>query len=189
MHNRTEDAEVTSQRILNLDPLNPFSRVQRVWLSVLARQYDETIRRAQTLLEVWPGNIMSPFFVAQANAMQRKTAETRTTCGKVIAATTGAFSMQTTAVCVWALGSVGQTAEARRLILTLEHPPAGVWLDPAMMTSAYGGVGDLDRALEWFQRGIDERAPNMIYANAGPAFDFARPDPRFQALLRRMNFP
>jgi tetratricopeptide (TPR) repeat protein len=189
VHNRTEDAEVASQRILNLDPLNPFSRVQRVWVAVLSRRFDEAIRRAQALEDVWPGNIMSPFFSAQAYAMQHKPSETSAACGKVIAATTGAFSMQTTALCVWALGSVGQTAEARRLLQTLEHPPAGVWLDPAMMVSAYGGLGNLDRALEWCQKGIDERVPNMIYAKVGPAYDFARGDARFQALLERMNFP
>ena len=73
--------------------------------------------------------------------------------------------------------------------LTLEHQPAGVWLDPAIMASAYGGVGDMDRALEWTERGLTERATNMIYMKVAPTWDFGRSDPRFQALLRRMNFP
>ena len=118
-----------------------------------------------------------------------KAGETGVECGKVAAATSGAFSMQTTAICVWALGTVGHTAEARRLLQTLEHAPAGVWLDPPVMGTAYGGVGDLNRALEWFQKGLDERAPNMIYAKVGPTYDFARGDPRFLALLKRMKFP
>jgi tetratricopeptide (TPR) repeat protein len=189
VHNRTEEAEATSQRILNLDPLNPFSRIQRVWVAVLSRRVDESIRRAQALLDVWPGNIMSPFFLAQAYATQHKPAVTSAECAKVMAATSGAFSMQTTATCVAALGSVGRTQEARRLLQTLEHPPADVWLDPPMMAAAYGGVGDMDRAMDWFAKGIAERAPNMIYANVGPAYDFGRGDQRFQALLRRMNFP
>jgi serine/threonine protein kinase/tetratricopeptide (TPR) repeat protein len=189
IHNRIEDAEATSQRILSLDPLNPFSRVQRVWVAILSREFDESIRRAQSLLEVWPGNIMSPFFMAQAYAAQHKGAETSAECDKVVAATSGAFSMQTTATCVAALGTAGRAEQARRLLQTLEHPPAQVWLDPPMMAAAYGGVGDLDRALDWFAKGLEERAPNMIYANVGPAFDFGRRDARFQSLLKRMSFP
>jgi len=57
------------------------------------------------------------------------------------------------------------------------------------MATAYTGVGDLDRAFEWLAKGFDERAPNMIYVNVGPTYDSLRGDARFQALLRRMNFP
>jgi hypothetical protein len=95
--------------------------------------------------------------MAQAHAMKGMAAETSAECGKVLAATSGAFSMQTTGLCVWALGVAGRTDEARRLLPSLEHPPAGVWLDPAIMASAYGGVGDIDRALEWTERGLTVR--------------------------------
>ena len=57
------------------------------------------------------------------------------------------------------------------------------------MGNAYGGVGDVDRAMEWFEKGYQERAPNMIYLKQGAPSDFARAHPRFQALFRRMNFP
>ena len=93
-------------------------------------------------------------------------------------------------MCAWALGIAGRTDEARRLVrILLEHPPQGLWVDPAVMGNAYGGVGDIDRAVEWFEKAFEERSPNMIYMKQGPPQDFARADPRFQALLRRMNFP
>jgi hypothetical protein len=57
------------------------------------------------------------------------------------------------------------------------------------MGSAYGGIGDLDRAFAWFERALEERSPNMIYMRQGPPWDFARSDPRFESLRRRMNFP
>jgi hypothetical protein len=84
---------------------------------------------------------------------------------------------------------VGQTDEARRLLQLLEHPPPGIWLDPTIMGNAYGGLGDLDRAIAWYEKGMEERAPNMIYMKGSPTFDAARGDPRFRALLRQMNFP
>lgn len=110
-------------------------------------------------------------------------------CGKAIAATSGGFNMQVMGMCAWALGVAGKTDEARRLVQRLEHPPQGLWLDPSVMGSAYGGVGDMDRAMEWFEKGYQDRSPNMIYMKQGLPWDFARSDARFRALLQRMNFP
>jgi hypothetical protein len=59
-----------------------------------------------------------------------------------------------------------------------------------------GGMGEVyrldwqnDRAIEWCRRGIDERSPNMLYMKVGRPWDALRGDPRFQAILRQMNFP
>ncbi len=57
------------------------------------------------------------------------------------------------------------------------------------MGDAYAGVGDVDRAIEWYERGLGERSPNMIYLKVDSAADTVRSDPRFQALLQQMNFP
>jgi TolB-like protein len=189
VHGRVKEAEATSQRILNLDPLNPFSRIQRIWLAFFSRNVDESIRRANGLLEVWPGHPMGWFFLAEAYGAKRMGGETADACAKAIAATSGGFNMQVTGMCAWALGSAGKTEEARRLVQTLEHPPEGVWIDPAIMGSAYGGVGDMDRAMASFEKGYQDRSPNMLYMKHGPPWDVARDQPRLQALLTRMKFP
>ena len=189
VHGRVEEAETTSRRILTLDPLNPFSRIQRIWIAFFSRNFDEVVNRANSLLEVWPGHPMAPFFRGQAYAVKHMPSEAADDCGEVIAATSGGFNLQATAMCAWALGIAGKTGDARQLVQRLEHPPQGLWLDPVVVGNAYGGVGDIDRAMEWFEKGYHERSPNMIYIKQGPPSDFARNDPRFQALLKRMNFP
>jgi len=57
------------------------------------------------------------------------------------------------------------------------------------MGNAYGGLGDIDRAVAWYQKGIEERAPNMVYMKVGAPWDIVRGDPRFQDLFRQMRFP
>jgi TolB-like protein len=186
---RFDDASRASQRILDLDPLNPFSRMQTIWVSFFTRRHDESIGRAMSLLEVWPTHIMGPYFLAANYAVKRMGPETAAVCGKIMEQLAGAYATRVIGQCVWALGVVGQTDQARRLLQRLGQPPEGIWLDPAVMAQAYAGLGDPDRAIEWAQRGLAERSPNMIYLKAGPHFDSIRGDPRFQALLRQMNFP
>src|SRR5207253_3252229 len=60
----TDDAARASQHIVDVDPLNPFSRVQPVWVSFFSRRYNESISKAKTLVELSPNNLMGPWFLA-----------------------------------------------------------------------------------------------------------------------------
>ena len=186
---RFDEAARTSQRILNLDPLNPFSRMQAAWVPFNARRYDDSIREVRNLLELYPDLVWGHFFLALNYGAKQMSQQVGAECGKVAELLSGAYNMQVMGACVWALGVVGQTDQARRLLQTLEHPPSGIWLDPSVMGNAYGGLGDLDRAIAWYEKAVEERAPNMVYMKVGAAWDAVRGDPRFQALLRQMNFP
>src|SRR6185436_9859381 len=169
-----------SLRILDLDPLNPFSRVQTIWTAFFTRRYDESIARAKGLLEVGPNNILAPVFLASSYAVQKRAPEVAAECGKIMQMLGGAYVMQLIGVCAWAHGVSGQADTARQLVERLEQPPAGVWLDPVVMGQAYGAVGDADRALEWYRKGLEEHSPQMTYLKVGPLFDTTRSDPRVQ---------
>jgi serine/threonine-protein kinase len=183
-----DDVSRFSQRILDVDPLNPFSRVQTVWSAFNTQRYDEAIRRAKALLDVWPDNIMGPWFLASSYAVQRNRAEVAANCGRVMKLLGGAYNMQAIAMCAWAYATVGQANEARRLLNIVEHPPSGAWLDPAVMGNAYGPL-DPDRAFAWYDKALADRSPNLVYMKVAAPWDATRSDPRFESLLRRMNFP
>jgi hypothetical protein len=53
----------------------------------------------------------------------------------------------------------------------------------------YDGLGDDDRTMEWLERAYRERSPQMSFVKIEFWSDSLRSDPRFQDLLRRMNFP
>jgi serine/threonine-protein kinase len=186
---RFEEASRTSQRIVTLDPLNPFSRVQPIWVAFYSRRHDESIRHAHTLREVAPNNIMGPYFLAANYGVKQMRAEVDAECGRVMDLLSGAYVMRPLAQCAWAYATVGQTDEARRLVRRLEQPPAGVWLDPASMSQVYAALGDTNRAMDWLKKGLEESSPLMIYLKASAFWDPIRVDPRFQAMLRQMNFP
>lgn len=45
------------------------------------------------------------------------------------------------------------------------------------------------QALDWLERGLEARVPNMRYIGVLPGYAGLHDDPRFQDLLRRMNLP
>jgi serine/threonine protein kinase len=186
---RSDEAAAVSRRILSVDPLNAYSRIQAAWVAFNTRRHDDSIREARILLELYPNHVLGRLFLVLNYGAKRMRQEVGAECGRVVELLSGAYNMQAVGMCVWALGVVGETDRARRLLQTLEHPPSGIWLDPTFMGNAYGALGDIDRSIAWYQRGMEQRSPTMIYMKVNVFWDAARADSRFQALLQQMNFP
>ncbi len=53
----------------------------------------------------------------------------------------------------------------------------------------YTGLGEHEQALKWLERAYQDRSGWMPFLQVEPRLDPLRDDPRFQDLLRRMNFP
>jgi tetratricopeptide (TPR) repeat protein len=50
-------------------------------------------------------------------------------------------------------------------------------------------LGEKEEALQWLEKGYERRAPLMNSIKGDPRLDSLHSEPRFQDLLRRMNFP
>jgi len=57
------------------------------------------------------------------------------------------------------------------------------------MGRIYASLGKIDEAFAWWEIAYQERASWLLFLKADPFIDDLRPDPRFQDLMRRMNFP
>ncbi len=57
------------------------------------------------------------------------------------------------------------------------------------MAVVSAGLGEHDRSISWLQRAANERDALLPFIDMWPPLTPLRDDPRFQALLRRMNFP
>jgi hypothetical protein len=49
------------------------------------------------------------------------------------------------------------------------------------------GLGDLDAALDWIQKSIDERRGWFVYSRVNPMFDPLRDHPRFVAMQEELD--
>jgi hypothetical protein len=59
---------------------------------------------------------------------------------------------------------------------------------PSDIATFYTMAGEKDKALDWLQRGLEIHDPLLPYLGLS-CFDSIRPDPRFQALLRKVGLP
>ena len=50
-------------------------------------------------------------------------------------------------------------------------------------------MGDLEQVFKWLDKAYEERDSGLFMLKSNPSYGPIRSDPRFQALLSRMNFP
>ena len=88
-----------------------------------------------------------------------------------------------------ALGIAGQHEEALTIVEDLERRRGEEYVGGVWLALAWVGLGDHDRAIDWLEKAAEDRDGLMVFINRSQLFDPLRADPRFHALLRRMNFP
>jgi tetratricopeptide (TPR) repeat protein len=63
------------------------------------------------------------------------------------------------------------------------------YVPPDRVAWYYTAAEQNQKALDWLERGFEERDPSMPYIGALEYWDTLHDEPRYQDLLRRMNFP
>jgi hypothetical protein len=63
------------------------------------------------------------------------------------------------------------------------------YVSPAWVSQLYATAGETEAALDWLERAFEERSPWMPGLRGDAHFASLRNEPRFQDLVRRMNFP
>jgi TolB-like protein/Tfp pilus assembly protein PilF len=95
-----------------------------------------------------------------------------------------------TASLAHAYAAAGRTAEAKKRLREWQRESEISYVSPYMIATVYAGLGDKDKAFEFLEKAYQERSSDLPYfLKADLRIDNLRSDPRFQDLLRRMNFP
>ena len=77
---------------------------------------------------------------------------------------------------------MGRQREARQMI-------SGVKAQPILVAGVYAALGDKDEAFRILEKAIEERKLTPCRLKEDPPLENLHSDPRWKALLRRMNFP
>jgi hypothetical protein len=55
------------------------------------------------------------------------------------------------------------------------------------IAAIYAGLDEREQALDWLEKAYEEQYPLLLHINVDPQLDDLRSEPRFQALLRKME--
>lgn len=83
----------------------------------------------------------------------------------------------------------GDRDGALKILSALLEMSQREYVPPWAIAYIYIALGDRERALRWLEKAYEERSTSEVFLKVNPGFDPLRSDPRFQALLRRMNLP
>ncbi len=82
----------------------------------------------------------------------------------------------------------GRPRQARELLGKLQRLSQQRYVAPTTFAVIFAALGETDRAFEWLERAWAARDFLLVLAGVEPMFDPLRGDPRFDALLARMEF-
>ncbi|HMV85468.1 MAG TPA: protein kinase [Blastocatellia bacterium] len=77
--------------------------------------------------------------------------------------------------------------EARTILKRIETMSG--YHSPAVLAAVYSALGDNNKAMELLEQAYLSRDPLLRYVGSGYEYDGLRADPRFQAMLKRLNLP
>ena len=81
----------------------------------------------------------------------------------------------------------GRPEEARRVLADLETLRQRSYAQATALAAVHAGLGEKDRALEWLEQAFEEHCAFLAWVRCDFVWDSLREEPRFQALLRKMN--
>ncbi|MGE5346998.1 MAG: protein kinase domain-containing protein, partial [Acidithiobacillales bacterium] len=175
------------EQILTAERLDPLSEEigvyhgQQLWLG---RRYEEAVRQLRNVLSVHPDSVFAKWALANTlTSMKRYDEAIATHLSRKVSRPDMNFTLGLT------YGLAGRKAEARRVLEYLLEKRKSQYLPPTEIAVIYGGLGEMDKAFKWLERAYEERAFLIDEAGVSPLFDVFRGDPRFDALLRKMNYP
>lgn len=95
-----------------------------------------------------------------------------------------------TASLAYSYARTGNKLEAEKILNTFLQQSKTSYVSPYMIAVVYAGLGNKDKAFEYLEKVYNERSPDLPwFLKADLRMDTLRSDPRFQDLMRRMNFP
>ena len=169
----------------DLEPLEPVNPTHVGWALYMARRFDESIAELQKVMESDPEFPRSYWYQSYNFTFKKMWAEAISTAQQFVELTAGSVIALSTLG--YALGSAGIKDEAFKILEQLDGLSKDHWSGSLWRAFVWMGLGEKNRALENLEKAYLEREPTMACLKVWPAFDSLRSEPRFQALLKKMN--
>jgi serine/threonine-protein kinase len=173
----------------DLDPFNPAMHFDLGVYNLHCRHWEESIRHLERTIELIPDFYWPKMIIAWNYLLAGSKEAAVQQCDSVIKEADSGFDFRLLGSCAWVYLESGQAEQATILIEKLRNPPPEIRIDPVTNSYTCLVLGDKDCALDYLEQALQQRSSEMIFLRTMPVFDPIRDEPRFQAVMKQMNFP
>jgi TolB-like protein/Tfp pilus assembly protein PilF len=168
-----------------LDPLEPLVNA-RLGLSLyLARRYEEAYEQNRKVISLDPNFSIVYWYHAMICAIKKLWDEAIASSQKHVQLSEGAaFALATLGLVYGLAGIRDEALNALEQLIALSRER---YSSPLQIAWVYVGLDKKDQALENLEKAYTDRESLMAYLGTWPIFDSMRSEPRFKALLKKMN--
>ena len=180
---RHAEALAEAKRSRELNPLNLAQNALEGQYLLHAGRADDALLQLRKTSELEPNFWMPYMFAASAYIEKGMYPE-------AIAASRKEFELSGGNVIpfgTYALAKSGKRDEARAALEELLKISATGYIPPYNIALIYNALDERDNALEWLEKGFQQRDPKMTFLKVEPKWNNLRNEPRFVDLMKRMN--
>ncbi len=173
------------ERAQELDPLNLLVKVRMGYVHYYLRDFDGAVDVFNQILSFEPNFMVAHHGLMDAYGQKGMYEEALAAGEKVVNA--GLRFVANLGVLGYYYGLAGANEKARALLAELQDRSKRGYVSSFWVGTIYLGLGDVDRAFEWFQKAYEEHDGNLIYITIPIPFKSIVSDPRYESLLRQMG--
>lgn len=173
------------KKALQLDPLLLIVNGALGWHFFLDHKYDQAIEQYQKTLDLDPSFVVSLWGLGIAYMQKAMYNEAAVAVQNAIDLTGEASLFAVTLDMIYSLA--GKKFEAKNLLKKILEQSKQRYVSPFNISLIHLGLNQKDEAFEWLNNAYEQRDHWMAYIKVHPMLDSLRSDPRFTALLKKMN--
>jgi serine/threonine protein kinase len=183
---RSEEAMAETKQALELDPLNFLFPCFLGWHYVYLGRYDDAIAQLHKTLRTesnFPAAHQGLWGAFYQKHMEKEALAEAKQFFTLLGDSEIAETLERGYAEAGYQGAMRLAAEMLAVRSTLSYVPA------LRIARLYAHAGEKDQALEWLEKSFQQREVPLVHLSVSWDWSSLRDEPRFQDLLRRMNFP
>jgi TolB-like protein/Flp pilus assembly protein TadD len=182
---RFDDAIRELQKACELEPLEPANPTHLGLALYMARRFDESMGELRKVMESDPEFWLAYWFYSLNLLAKKMWGEAIATLQKLVELTAG--SAPALSVLGLAYGLAGMKEEAFKILESLDGLAKDRYVGFIWRAYVWLGLGENNKGWENVEKAYLERESLLAAGKTAPVVDSLRMEPRFQALLKKMN--
>jgi len=185
---RPADALAENDRARQLDPFSLSINTMRGLILIGLRQFDQALDQFGRVVEISPQSPFAHIWLARIYWLEGRAPEAIAEEKKAGTLAHSAQQLRDQEEVAATYTKLGLRAARLKLAQLMERHYKGNY-EAMWIAFQYGTTEDGPKVLQWLDEALRAREALPFHAKTAPEFDFLRADPRFQALLRRIDLP